>query len=190
MSSHAIALQMSLPLSLPSCLPRSLPRLPPFLTHSLPPFLPSSLPRSVWNQSPRFPLSFPTPTSSTLPTSLFPLLSALSPPWPLSAFLLPCVVWCGLGPRTLPIHSYCSGLHASTMRFFHDTVSEWLRRWTKNPLGSARRGSNPLGVVLYIAAPILKVAYDNALCCIHRSVHALTPSAVDMIASIEPAPDP
>ena len=29
-----------------------------------------------------------------------------------------------------------------------DTVSERLRRWTRNPLGSARRGSNPLGVVL------------------------------------------
>ena len=28
----------------------------------------------------------------------------------------------------------------------HDTVSE-PRRWTRNPLGSARRGSNPLGVV-------------------------------------------
>ena len=27
-----------------------------------------------------------------------------------------------------------------------DTVSEWFRRWTRNPLGSARRGSNPLGV--------------------------------------------
>ena len=34
--------------------------------------------------------------------------------------------------------------------FFHtadqDTVSERLRRWTRNPLGSVRRGSNPLGV--------------------------------------------
>ena len=29
-----------------------------------------------------------------------------------------------------------------------DTVSERLRRWTRNPLGSARRGSNPLGVAL------------------------------------------
>jgi hypothetical protein len=29
---------------------------------------------------------------------------------------------------------------------WHDTLSEWLRRWTRNPLGSARRGSNPLGV--------------------------------------------
>ena len=27
-----------------------------------------------------------------------------------------------------------------------DTVSERLRRWTRNPLGSARRGSNLLGV--------------------------------------------
>ena len=29
-----------------------------------------------------------------------------------------------------------------------DTVSEWLRRWARNPLGSARRSSNPLGVAL------------------------------------------
>ena len=29
---------------------------------------------------------------------------------------------------------------------FYDTLSEWLRRWTRNPLGSARRGSNPLAV--------------------------------------------
>ena len=30
-----------------------------------------------------------------------------------------------------------------------DTVSEWLRRWTRNPLGSARKGSNPFGVDLH-----------------------------------------
>ncbi len=30
----------------------------------------------------------------------------------------------------------------------NDIVSERLRRWTRNPLGSARRGSNPLGVAL------------------------------------------
>ena len=29
-----------------------------------------------------------------------------------------------------------------------DTVSQRLRRWTRNPLGSARRGSNPLGVAI------------------------------------------
>ena len=26
----------------------------------------------------------------------------------------------------------------------HAVVSEWLRRWTRNPLGSARTGSNPV----------------------------------------------
>jgi len=29
-----------------------------------------------------------------------------------------------------------------------DTLSEWLRRWTRKPLGSAHKGSNPLGVAL------------------------------------------
>ena len=28
----------------------------------------------------------------------------------------------------------------------HDSVSEWLRRWTRNSLGSARVGSNPIAV--------------------------------------------
>ena len=30
-----------------------------------------------------------------------------------------------------------------------DTVAEWLRRWTRNPLGSARVGSNPTGVGIF-----------------------------------------
>ena len=34
--------------------------------------------------------------------------------------------------------------HATT-----DTVSERLRRWTRNPLGSARRGSNPSVSIFY-----------------------------------------
>ena len=28
----------------------------------------------------------------------------------------------------------------------NDEVAEWLRRWTANPMGSARVGSNPIGV--------------------------------------------
>ena len=36
-----------------------------------------------------------------------------------------------------------------------DTVSEWLRRWTRHPLGSARRGSNPLGVVCAESTAVL-----------------------------------
>ena len=38
-------------------------------------------------------------------------------------------------------------MHASILVAI-DTLAEWLRRWTRNPLGSARRGSNPLGVDL------------------------------------------
>ena len=40
-------------------------------------------------------------------------------------------------------HKMCtSAQHAD------DTVPERLRGWTRNPLGSARRGSNPLGVAI------------------------------------------
>ena len=37
--------------------------------------------------------------------------------------------------------------------YLQDTVSERLRRWTRNPLGSARRGSNPLGVAMLVLGP-------------------------------------
>ena len=33
----------------------------------------------------------------------------------------------------------------------NDAVAEWLRRWTANPMGSARVGSNPIGVEIYFA---------------------------------------
>ena len=32
------------------------------------------------------------------------------------------------------------------MRYISGGLSEWLRRWTRNPLGSARAGSNPAAV--------------------------------------------
>ena len=31
-----------------------------------------------------------------------------------------------------------------------DEVAEWLRRWTANPMGSARVGSNPILVVFFL----------------------------------------
>ena len=37
--------------------------------------------------------------------------------------------------------------HISSLHWLHDAVAEWLRRWTANPLGSARVGSNPICVV-------------------------------------------
>ena len=32
-----------------------------------------------------------------------------------------------------------------------DIMAEWLRRWTANPLGSARAGSNPADVAFYLS---------------------------------------
>jgi hypothetical protein len=32
---------------------------------------------------------------------------------------------------------------------YDDEVAEWLRRWTANPMGSARVGSNPILVVIF-----------------------------------------
>ena len=34
--------------------------------------------------------------------------------------------------------------------FNDDEVAEWLRRWTANPMGSARVGSNPILVVVFV----------------------------------------
>ena len=37
-----------------------------------------------------------------------------------------------------------------------DEVAEWLRRWTANPLGSPRVGSNPILVVYFLLQYIRK----------------------------------
>ena len=50
------------------------------------------------------------------------------------------------GRGTAPSH--LRRVKVSSMLMQQDTLSEWLRRWTRNPLGSARKGSNPLGVAL------------------------------------------
>ena len=56
-----------------------------------------------------------------------------------------------------------------------DTVSERLRRWTRNPLGSARRGSNPLGVdsgdlssssspFIFLCISFSRILYGTSFC--------------------------
>ena len=51
-----------------------------------------------------------------------------------------------LGLRPFKLHSIAQ-----------DEVAEWLRRWTANPLGSARVGSNPILVdVFYLRRCLLK----------------------------------
>ena len=47
----------------------------------------------------------------------------------------------------------------------HDSVTEWLRWWTRNPLGSARRGSNPLAVVLTLALHWMQIEKALGYCC-------------------------
>ena len=45
----------------------------------------------------------------------------------------------------------------------HDEVAEWLRRWTANPLGSARVGSNPI-LVGYLFLFFEKKIFDLTKC--------------------------
>ena len=53
----------------------------------------------------------------------------------------------------------CSVMH------FHDSVSERPRRWTRNPLGSARRGSNPLAVPFLISVRPASAGTFQASAC-------------------------
>ena len=39
-----------------------------------------------------------------------------------------------------------SSILSGRMPIYKDYMAEWLRRWTANPLGSARAGSNPADV--------------------------------------------
>ena len=40
----------------------------------------------------------------------------------------------------------CTFFKYKLIEYAADEVAEWLRRWTANPLGSARVGSNPIFV--------------------------------------------
>ena len=60
--------------------------------------------------------------------------------------------------RHLSSHMYVA---AGLNQAIQDSVSERLRRWTRNPLGSARRGLNPLAVDLL---GCLEENLDAALC--------------------------
>ena len=50
----------------------------------------------------------------------------------------------------------CSAILVQVSHWGHgDEVAEWLRRWTANPMGSARVGSNPIGVDVYFPSMLL-----------------------------------
>ena len=43
----------------------------------------------------------------------------------------------------IPAKCIHNKLNLNHLSFQHVVVAEWLRRWTRNPLGSPRAGSNP-----------------------------------------------
>ena len=47
--------------------------------------------------------------------------------------------------------------------FAQDEVAEWLRRWTANPLGSARVGSNPILVDDFESMKLVTYAHWSLL---------------------------
>ena len=63
------------------------------------------------------------------------------------------------------VHIFCATLPIENKNkfgstFLHDNVSEWLRRWTRNPLGSAREGSNP-----FVVAFLIQDLHNGAHAC-------------------------
>ena len=90
----------------------------------------------------------------------------------------------GFDPRQSP-HFYifgsiswydivCLFRHALTCN--NDTVSEWLRRWTRNPLGSAREGSNPFGVASCYCSCCLFIKRRRQ--CAHSRTTTVWPSGL------------
>ena len=47
-----------------------------------------------------------------------------------------------------------------------DEVAEWLRRWTANPMGSARVGSNPILVGSFFTHPMGDITEDIISMCV------------------------
>ena len=51
---------------------------------------------------------------------------------------------------------------------FMDKMAEWLKRWTVNPLVSARVGTNPIFVVFLIGSTVKWIA----ICCLNIFIRA------------------
>ena len=72
---------------------------------------------------------------------------------------------CDPGKRvTLHIETYlcCKHFDNSLSLLYVDGVAEWLWRWTANPMGSARVGSNPISVEDFFSFQIYKKDFLNS----------------------------
>ena len=64
-------------------------------------------------------------------------------------------------------HTFILGIHSNSLVVNQEThvliaaemvpavVAEWLRRWTRNPLGYSRTGSNPVDSVLFWSGSLI-----------------------------------
>ena len=55
-------------------------------------------------------------------------------------------------------------LNRNVSEGYDDEVAEWLRRWTANPMGSARVGSNPIFVEIFTQS----LVYTH---CMYNYIH-------------------
>ena len=62
-----------------------------------------------------------------------------------------------------------------------DEVAEWLRRWTANPMCSARVGSNPILVELFLLYS--KISEHNLFFCLDKNMASIL-IATDLINRI------
>ena len=67
-------------------------------------------------------------------------------PADLHSAILACAVSVMVGVSRLPNHRKFVFASQEKAHLTSDAATDWLRRWARNPLGSARRGSNLLGV--------------------------------------------
>ena len=79
--------------------------------------------------------------------------------------------------KSLFRHTFSSILFCSIKSFSVDEVAEWLRRWTANPMCSARVGSNPILVV------------ELFLCSGPYQQESLSPFALPMLRSLQSGSD-
>ena len=69
-------------------------------------------------------------------------------------------LWCPLKSIVIVASIFNEPLYMSAV------VAEWLRRWTRNPLGSARAGSNPADCAHFSYSPvIIGELWDFACTC-------------------------
>ena len=56
-------------------------------------------------------------------------------------------------------------MHFSSFLHIAAAMAEWLRRWTRNPMGSPRAGSNPARSDFFLEIFLKKMFQPRNVCC-------------------------